>query len=222
MSKYFEMLTDCQLFSGISPAEIERALSCLGASVRQYAKDAAILKEGDPAEYIGIVLSGSVRIMRTDIFGNRSILAKAGPMDVFGEALACADTAVMPVDVVAAEETSAVLISAARIAKTCANACVFHSRMIVNLLHIVASKNIMMNRKLEVTSKRSTRDKLLTYLMIQAKMAGGDTFTIPFDRQELADYLEVDRSGLSAEISRLRREGIIENYRSDFTILKGD
>ncbi len=222
MSKYFEILTECPLFSGISPAEIERALSCLGASVRQYAKDTTILNEGDPAEYIGIVLSGSVRITRTDIFGNRSILAKAEPMDMFGEALACADTAVMPVDVVAAEETSAVLISAARIARTCANACVFHSRMIVNLLHIVASKNIMMNRKLEVTSKRSTRDKLLTYLMIQAKTAGGDTFTIPFDRQELADYLEVDRSGLSAEISRLRREGIIENYRSDFTILKDD
>ncbi len=220
MNKYFEILTECPLFTGVSPRDIESMLRCMGASVRQYVKDKAILSEGDPAEYIGIVLSGSVRIMRTDIFGNRSILAKAGPMDMFGEALACADTAVMPVDVVAAEDTTAILINAARIARTCASACVFHSRMIANLLHIVASKNIMMNSKLEVTSKRSTRDKLLTYLMIQAKTSGSDSFTIPFDRQELADYLEVDRSGLSAEISRLRREGVIESTRSRFTILR--
>lgn len=220
MKKYSDMLTQCPLFAGMSSGDIEAVLTCLGASARSYGNEAAILCEGEPAEYMGIVISGSVCIMRTDLFGNRSILAKAGPMDIFGEALACAEIDSMPVDVIALEDTVAVLIKAGRIAGTCEKACTFHSRMIGNLLHLVASKNVMMNRKLEVTSKRSTREKLLAYLMIQAKAAGSASFTIPFDRQELADYLEVNRSGLSAEIGKLCREGIIDCERSDFTILK--
>lgn len=215
-----EKLTYCPLFSGITSDDIGSVLRCLGASVKDYGKNAAVLTEGAPAQYVGIVISGSVCVTRTDIFGNRSMIAKAGPMDMFGEALACAGNAVMPVDVIALEETEVLLINADRITRSCSNACGFHSRVIGNLLRVVASKNIMMNRKLEVTSKRSTREKLLAYLMIEAKAAGSCTFTIPFDRQELADYLEVDRSGLSAEIGKLRREGVIDSVRSEFTILR--
>jgi CRP-like cAMP-binding protein len=138
---------------------------------------------------------------------------------MFGEALAYAEVQYMPVDVVALEKTRLVLIDAERVSRTCGNDCGFHSRIINNLLHVIASKNLMMNQKLEVTSKRSTREKLMAYLMLQAKQKGSSAFTIPFDRQELADYLEVDRSGLSAEIGKLRREGLIECSRSDFTII---
>ena len=219
MEDIYEKLSGCALFAGTVHEDIRSVLSCLGAAERVYEKDEAVLSEGEPARYIGIVLEGNVCIMRTDIFGNRSILAKAGPMDMFGEALACAEVQYMPVDVVALEKTRLVLIDAERVSRTCGNDCGFHSRIINNLLHVIASKNLMMNQKLEVTSKRSTREKLMAYLMLQAKQKGSSAFTIPFDRQELADYLEVDRSGLSAEIGKLRREGLIECSRSDFTII---
>ena len=111
------------------------------------------------------------------------------------------------------------LLDFSRIVTTCSNACPFHSRMIFNLLHLVAVKNLVFNQKIEITSRRTTREKLMTYLMYQAKLSKSSSFTIPYDRQGLADYLGVERSALSAEISRLRAEGVIESRRSEFKIL---
>ena len=91
--------------------------------------------------------------------------------------------------------------------------------MIENMLRLVASHNLMLHQKIYITSKRSTREKLMTYLLSQAKLSGSNSFSIPFDRQALADYLEVDRSGLSAEISKLRKEGVLESQKNTFTLL---
>jgi len=220
MEQFYRALKACDLFSGIGEDDIPAMLSCLGAGVREYKEGAVILGEGDPAGEIGVVLSGAVCVARTDLFGNRSVISKIGPLQMFGEALACSGADVMPVDVTAAEDTRLLFIDAGRITRTCGSACEFHSRMIANLLRVVALKNLAMNRKLEITSKRSTREKLLAYLAAEAKRCGSDSFTIPFDRQELADYLEVDRSGLSSEIGKLRREGVIECRRSDFRLLR--
>ena len=182
-------------------------------------KGQQILQEGDPARYVGIVLAGGVQIEKVDYYGNRSIVASVGPGELFGEAFACAEMESMPVAVVAGEPCQVMLIDCRRILRSCTNACGFHQQLIFNLMKDIAVKNIMFHQKIEITSRRSTREKLMAYLQQQAKQAGTNRFEIPFDRQELADYLEVDRSGLSAEISRLRREGVLESHKKQFELL---
>lgn len=219
MKKYFEILRCCPLFKDIDGENLLAMLNCFGARSVHYGKNETVIAEGDTAGYIGIVLSGGVQIERTDYYGNRSIAAHIEPSELFGESFACADVKEMPVCAVAAENSEILLIDCKRIISPCSNACTFHSQMIFNLLKIVATKNILLNQKAEIISKRTTREKLMAYLLLQAKKHGSRSFTIPYDRQALADYLEVDRSGLSAEIGKLRDEGIIESHRSEFTLL---
>ncbi len=210
----------CALFDGVGDRELTAMLGCLGARTGKYARGSVILGEGDPARELGIVLSGSAQIVRVDYFGNRSIVTEIGPGQLFAESFACAGAERMPVSVVAVRDSEVMLIDARRITVSCSNACEFHSRMIFNLLKVVARKNLFMDRKLEITSRRTTREKLMAYLTDQARQAGSDRFVIPFDRQELADYLGVERSGLSAEIGKLRREGVLESRQSEFTLLR--
>lgn len=219
MKDFFDILRECPLFDRIGDESLKEMLGCLNAKERSYKKGDAVFAEGDKAKYLGIVLEGSVQLVRVDYYGNRSILANIEPPQLFGEAFACAGLKSLPVDAVAATDTRILLLDAQRIARPCGNACPCHGQTILNLLHIVAKKNLVLHQKIEVTSKRSTREKLMTYLLLQAKKAKSHTFTVPYDRQELADYLEVDRSGLSAEISKLRNEKVLECRRSTFTLL---
>ena len=218
MSAYLSVLRRCALFEGIEEKDLPDMLNCMSVKEKQYQKGEVILPEGETAEYFGIVLQGNVQIVRLDYFGNRSILSVLEAPQLFGESFACAATA-LPVSVIAATEVTVLLINAARITQTCCRACSFHERLIFNLLRVVARKNIAFHQKLEVTSRRSTRDKLLTYLLILAKEQQTRQITVSFNRQELADYLEVDRSGLSAEIGKLRREGVLECHKNRFTFL---
>ena len=214
------VLARSALFRNIEEREIESILKCLDGRAGRYGDGEAVLREGDRADALGIVLSGGVRISRTDFNGIRSVLAEAGPGEMFAEAFAFSGAGQMSVDVTAAGETEVLMLNAERLAHTCSNACEFHSRLILNLLRVMASKNLTMNRKLQITSRRTTREKLLAYLEMQAKQAGNPSFTIPFDRQGLADFLEVDRSGLSAEIGKLRREGVLTSSKNRFTLLR--
>jgi len=218
MQKDMDILAVCPLFFGIRQEDMSAMLSCLGGRLRTFSKGEIILGEGAPSDLIGVVLSGTVQVVREDYFGNRSMMAKLGPADLFAEAFALAGVEGMPVNVVAAENCKVMLIDVSRIFRPCANACGFHQQMIYNLMRILALKNLACNQKIEVTSKRSTREKLMAYLLIQAKRAKSSSFIIPFDRQELADYLEVDRSGLSSEIGKLRREGVLDCEKNRFTI----
>lgn len=218
MESFFESVRACPLFEHIEDKDLAAMLGCLGAKQVTYKKGETIFAEGSPADSLGIVISGYAQIARTDYFGNRSILTYIAPSQIFGESFACAGAAALPVDVVAGEDTAVLIINARRVTESCCNACAFHNQMIFNLLNIVAKKNLVFNQKIEVTSKRSTREKLMTYLLIQAKNHGSSTFTVPFDRQEFADYLEVERSGLSAEISKMRKEKILDCKRSTFTL----
>lgn len=220
MEKYMEIIKECPLFYDIEEENLLRMLTCLGARVVEFDKKYTVFAEGNPARYIGVVLSGSVQIMQMDYYGNRSILGNVGVKGVFGEAFACAEVESVPTTVVANEKSEIMLIDCGHILHTCTNNCEFHRRLIYNLVKNLAEKNIGYHQKIEVMSKRTTRDKLLTYLMMCAKKAGDNSFQIPFDRQELADYLEVDRSGLSAEISKLRKEGILENTKKHFELLR--
>ena len=209
----------CPLFEQIDEDDLPGMLGCLGARVEHFDKKYTVIAEGNPARYIGIVLSGSVQIVQNDFYGNRSILDNVGPSGMFAEAFACAEIAAVPVAVIANEPSEIMLIECSHILHTCANACGFHRRLIFNLMKDLALKTISFHRRIEITSKRTTREKLMTYLMGQAKTVGSNSFEIPFDRQELADYLEVDRSGLSAEISKLRDEGVLESNRKKFRLL---
>lgn len=219
MKNNYKILLNCPLFEGIKHENLNKLLNCLGAKSYVYKKGETIFAEGEPAKNFGIVLSGAVQIIRLDYYGNRSIVASIEPPQIFGESFAFAALPAMPVDVIAVEDTEVMLIDARNITQACCNACSFHNSLIYNLLNVVARKNILFNQKIEVTSKRSTREKLLTYLTLQAKSNNSRSFTIPYNRQELADYLEVDRSGLSAEISKLRKEGLLSCQRSNFTLL---
>ena len=219
MKKYLEILKKCPLFAEIGEADLLRMLSCLGARVAGFDKKYTVFAEGAGAKYIGIVLSGGVQMVQVDYYGNRSILSSMRPGEVFGEAFACAEVAALPVSVVATEESEIMLIECAHILHTCQNNCGFHQQLIFNLMRDLAKKTILFHERIEVTSKRTTRQKLLAYLAGEAKRVGKSDFTVPFDRQELADYLEVDRSGLSAEISKLRREGVLENRKNRFILL---
>jgi len=219
MKKYLSILKKCPLFYDIPEENLLRLLICLGAKVKVYAKKEVIIAEGDSTKNIGIMLSGSAQMIRVDYYGYRSIVSTIETADLFGEAFACAEVASAPVEVVANTGCEIMLIDCQHVMHTCTNACGFHHQMIFNLMKDLASKNLMYYQKIEVVSKRSTREKLMTYLMQQAERANNSSFDIPFDRQELADYLEVERSGLSVEISKLRKEGLVNNNKNHFEIL---
>ena len=194
-------------------------LSCLGARVARFDKKYTIFAEGSPSKYIGIVLSGTAQEIQIDYYGNRSILSVVRPGEVFAEAFACAEIDALPVTVIADEPCEVMLIDCSHVLHTCENNCGFHQQLIYNLMKDLARKTIMFHERIEITSKRTTRDKLMSYLALEAKKAGSDSFGIPFNRQELADFIEVDRSGLSTEIGKLVREGVIRNKKNHFEIL---
>lgn len=219
MKKYLEVLKNCPLFKNISEDNLITMLSCLGAKTEVFDKKYTIMAEGTPAKYIGIVLSGSVQIIQVDYYGNRSILSSLEPSQVFAEAFAAAEIKSIPVSIVANEPSEIMFIDCSHIMHTCSNNCGFHNQLIFNLMQDIAAKTILFHQKIEIISKRSTREKLLTYLSFYSKKTGSASFDIPYDRQELADYLEVDRSGLSAEISKLRNEGLLNSYKKHFELL---
>lgn len=219
MKKYQNVLKKCALFSHIEQESLYGMLSCLGAEIITAVKNQPVFLEGDTAKYVAVVLSGAVMVVKEDYYGNRSVIGNVAPGELFGETFSCAALDAMPVSVIASADSEIMLLDCKRVLSSCSNACAFHNQIIHNLLRVVALKNMQLNRKLEITSKRTTREKLMAFLMEQAKIHGSRRFTIPYDRQELADYLGVERSAMSAEISKLCREGSITCKKSYFELL---
>jgi CRP-like cAMP-binding protein len=178
MKKYFEILRKCRLFDGIEDENLIAILGCLGARVVSYDKNCTILSEGRAAREIGIVLSGEARVVQIDYFGNRSILADIAPSELFNESFAYADVEEVPVDTVATEDCEIMFVDCHSIMCACCNASPFHQQLIYNLMKDVATKNILFHQKLEITSKRSTREKLMAYLLLQAKKQNCNRFEI--------------------------------------------
>jgi CRP-like cAMP-binding protein len=218
MEKYHAVLKQSPLFKDIDSADLTALLSCLSALKRSAGKNEFIFSAGEAAVYVGIVLSGSVNVIQEDFWGNRTILTHVTPGELFGEAFACAPVPNLPVSVIAAEKSEILLIDANRIITTCPAACTFHARLIANMLEILSMKNINLIQKIEHITKRTTREKLLSYLSEQARKAKNPSFDIPFNRQELADYLSVDRSAMSAELSKMQEEGILRYKRNHFEL----
>lgn len=179
-----------------------------------------ILNAGDHPEYVGVVLYGRVHIVQDDFWGNRSILAAVTSGDLFGEAISCAEADEFPVSAVALTTTTILMINYKQIITTCSSSCVFHASLIRNMLKILANKNLNLTRKIEHITKKTTREKVLSYLSEQALLSHSDSFEIPFNRQELADYLSVERSALSSTLSKMQDEGFITFHKHAFTLNK--
>ena len=193
-------------------------LSCLETREERFPKDTFLLRTGDTAESIGLVLSGSVLVVQEDIWGNRNILSKAGPGQTFAAAYACAPGSLLNVSVLAETPVTAMFLNVKRVLNVCPSACERHSRIIRNLLGELAEKNLRFGEKLTHMGQRTTRAKLMSYFSAEAQRLGTYEFDIPFSRQQLADYLAVERSGLSLELGKMRSEGLLDFHKSHFIL----
>ena len=212
-------LSNTQLFYGLKEDEITSLLGCLNAEKCSYKKGEVILSEGSITENIGIVLSGMAIISCCDIWGNNSILGNAAPGSIFAEVYACIPGQPLLVTVSAAEDTSILFMNVGRVLTTCTNACPFHARLARNLLTVCAHKSLRLSQRIQHTSSKSVRGRLLSYFSECAKHAGSNSFLIPYNRQQLADYLNVDRSTMCNELSKMQKDGMIE-YERNHILLK--
>jgi len=218
MKNYFEILSQCTLFFNMSSSDLESILKCLDSKTIKISKGNPVFLEGDPAGFVGIVLSGTVQILQDDYYGKRSILTVLEAGELFAEVFSCAGLDAMPVSAIASEDSHILLLDFRHVFTTCSNACHCHSQLMKNLVQELAGKNLAMNRKIWYMSQKTTREKLIAYLLDQAKQKKSLEFTIPYNRQALADYLGVERSAMSAEISKLKKSGKIDTKGSWFRI----
>ena len=218
MKDFLPVIRSAQLFSGVSEDELTAMLSCLRAEKKDFPKEDFVLRSGDTADSIGLVLAGTVLVIQEDIWGNRNILSKAGPGQTFAAAYACAPGSVLNVSVVAETPVTALFLNVKRILNVCPSACAHHSRIIRNLLSELAEKNLRFSEKLTHMGQRTTRSKIMSYLSSEAQRLGKYEFDIPFSRQQLADYLAVERSGLSLELGKMRSEGLLDFHKSHFVL----
>lgn len=216
MENFWPVLSGCPLFKGIDAEEIKALLDCLGGKLMDVSKGEPVFLEGDTPGLVGVLLSGSVQVVQDDYYGNRSVLSVLAPGEIFGEVFSCAGLDALPVSVIAVKDSRLLLVDCRRVFDMCSKACRFHSILVGNMLRGLAEKNLAFTKKIRYMSQKTTRDKLMAYLLDQAKERGKGEFIIPFDRQSLADYLGVERSAMSAEIGKLKRAGILDTRASWF------
>ena len=217
--EYFDSVRASGLFAGVDEAALREMLNCLNPRQSSYRKGEVILAAGERTRCFGLVLTGGVLVAQDDYWGNRNILAALGPGELFAESFAAQPDVALNVSVIADAPTAVLFLELRRVLTTCPSACPHHRRIIENLLVVLAARNQRLNEKLTHVSQRGTRQKLLSYLSAEAQRKGTPVFEIPFNRQQLADYLSVDRSALSAELSNLKAEGVLDYHRSAFKIL---
>lgn len=222
MMVYFDILTRNELFKGIKKEELVQVFTCLGARVKSFPKGAYLVRAGESLQDIGVLLSGRAQITRVDLVGNRMIVAGLYPSDLFGESFACLETQELPVSVEAGEDCQVLWLNMKRVVTACSSTCQFHSRLIENMLRVLAGKNVALNEKVRLLSLKTTREKLLQYLFGCGERQGTTWFEIPYNRSELADFLGVDRSAMSRELSRMQEEGLLKFSRNRFQLLVGE
>ena len=215
-----DFLCRSRLFKGFTKEEIASLLECLNAVVKTWKKGEYIFQAGEVTEYFGMILEGKVQIINDDYWGERQILAGFGKGQLFGEAYACMGQTPLLISAVAVEETQVLLLNAHRVLQTCTSACDFHRRLVENLVGILAKKNLTLTRKIDQISKKTIRGKVLAYLSSEAGQQDSNDIVVPFNRQQLAEYLSVDRSALSSELSKMQKEGIISYKKNHFILNK--
>lgn len=219
MEKYLPLLQTSPLFAAMTAEQIGSVLHCVGAVVREFGSGAYILRAGAATHVMGLLLSGSALAVQEDLWGERNIMGKISPPGTFAEPFAATPGAVLNVSIVSNTRTAVMFLDISRLLTVCSETCPQHALLIRNLVSVLARKNLQLNEKITHMSKRRTREKLLSYLSSQALREGSVEFDIPFDRQQLADFLCIERSAMSAELSKLQKEGLLETDRSHFRLI---
>ena len=216
MEKIFEIVKNNPLFYNVTYDEFVRILNCLSTRTSSHGKNETIINEGDEVTFIGVIISGSVKIIKEDERGNVSMYTELPEYGMFGDILVSAGITHSPVMIFANEDTDILKINSKKLLTMCPSACSSHIKLLGNLLREVAKKSFSLNRKIEVLSKRSTREKILCFFDLYRN--GNKKFTIPYNREEMADYLCVDRSAMSYELSKMRDDGMIRYRKNEFEI----
>ena len=219
MKNYLEILSKTKLFSGVSKEDVESMLGCLNAKLYDYKKGDYVFRQGEHLSNITILVKGSLHIQKDDYWGNRAIVNRVAIGEMFGEAYIAPESGHLLNDVVAVEDSSVIFFDVKRIIMVCSSACRFHTMVVQNLFFSISEKNRKLIQKLGYISNRSTREKLMAYLSEESKKLNSSSFTIPFNRQQLADFLSVDRSAMSNELCKMRNEGLIRFEKNYFELL---
>ena len=222
MQNYIPVLKRTQLFAGVEEEEIAAMLGCLQAKECSYKKGEYVFRQGEHLNHITVLVEGSLLIQRDDYWGNRSIINAISIGEMFGEAYAAPDSGALLNDVVAAVDSTVIFFDVQRILTVCSSACKFHSMVVQNLFFAISEKNRKLVQKLGHMEKRSTREKLISYLSEEARRQNSGSFTIPFNRQQLADFLSVDRSAMSNELCKMRDDGLLTFEKNRFTLTPPD
>lgn len=217
MKEYFAILKENPLFSGVSIAELPRVLACIRLKEAFFSKNEVVLHSGDTIDFVGLVLSGSVKIVKEDSHGSPLLLAEIGRGELFAEVFACAEISHSPVSVVAMSDCKILYLDYKKVISSCENSCAAHGKLIGNMLKILARKNLFLNQKIDVLSKTRLREKLLAYFVQEGK--GAKSFRLSLNREELASYLCADRSALSRELSKMQQEGLISYHGRHIELL---
>lgn len=220
MKKYIEILKKTRLFAGISEEDILGMLPCLDAKLKEYKKGEYVLRQGERLSYVTILVEGEIHIQNDDYWGNRTIVNSICTGEMFGESYAAPEGEALLNDAVAIEDCAVLFLDVKKLMTVCSTACRFHSMVVQNLMLAISEKNRRLVQKLAHVSKRTTREKLISYLSEEAKRKNSASFSIPFDRQQLADFLYVERSAMSNELCKLRDEGLLEFRKNHFTLLQ--
>ncbi|MBQ8497951.1 MAG: Crp/Fnr family transcriptional regulator [Clostridia bacterium] len=219
MKNYIPILKRTQLFAGVSEDEIALMLSCLDARMHTYKKGEYVFHQGEHLHHITVLVEGELHIQRDDYWGNRAIVNRIAVGEMFGEAYIAPQSGALLNDVVAIEDSTVIFFDVKRIITVCSSACRFHSMVVQNLFFAISEKNKKLLQKLGHISKRTTREKLISYLSEEAKRNNSASFVIPFNRQQLADFLSVDRSAMSNELCKMRDEGLLEFEKNAFKLM---
>lgn len=220
MKEFIPVLKRSWLFAGVTEAEIETMFSCLDAKVRSYKKGEYVFHQGEHIEQVAVLAKGELHVQQDDYWGNRSIIHNVGVGDLFGEGYLAPESGTLLTDVIAAQDSTVIFFNVRRIITTCSNACRFHTAVVQNLFYSISQQNRLLVQKLGHMSRRTTREKLISYLSQESKRNGSGSFAIPFNRQQLADFLSVDRSAMSNELCKMRDEGLLEFEKNRFTLLQ--
>lgn len=218
MKKFLPVLLESELFSGMESNSISSFLECMGAIIRKYSKDEIIFHMGDYTKQIAIILTGSVLTVKEDIWGRRHILAMIKSGETLAESFAAAKESILTVNAIANSDCELLFLNIDKMLSVCSLACDAHNRVIRNLISVLAEKNLMFNEKITHMSRRTTREKLLSYLSSEARIQKSLSFDIPFDRQQLADYLSVERAAMSVELFKLQRDGLLKTKNKHFEL----
>ncbi len=218
MQKNYSKIINNILFKNVSEKNFSSMIACLGSYDRRYNKNEIILNEGDNINFVGAVLEGAVKIIKTDYDGNEVIIAEVLEGDIFAEVFACAEICRSPVSIIASADSKVLFFDYRKIISTCSSSCMFHQQLIANMLNVIARKCLYLNRRIEVISKKTLREKILTYLYHESM--GLEKFTISMKREELASFLCANRSALSNELSKMKEDGLIDYYKNEFKLVK--